>query len=199
MITSAIVIGWGEMAKPAHRFIGFDKRTGEVVWFSGTRLLPYDTTYSGPTLTVLNEQKALVFGSGDGAIWSMQPRTGRPIWQYQFSRRGVNAPPLVAGETVFAGHSEENIVGTAMGSVVSINTSKTDGELGANLTADGANWQLEEVMAGRTQPLLIGDHLWVFDDRAKLQIFDAKTGDQIGRRIALGLSLIHISEPTRPY
>ena len=186
VITSAIVIGWGEMAKPAHRFIGFDKRTGEVVWFSGTRLLPYDTTYSGPTLTVLNQQKSLVFGSGDGAIWSMQPRTGRPIWQYQFSRRGVNAPPLVAGKTVFAGHSEENIVGTAMGSVVSINTSKTDGELGANLTADGANWQLEEVMAGRTQPLLIGDQLWVFDDRAKLQIFDTKTGDQIGRRIALG-------------
>ena len=40
VIVSAIVIGWGDMAKPAHRFIGFDKRTGEVVWYNGTSLLP---------------------------------------------------------------------------------------------------------------------------------------------------------------
>ncbi|MFP6648604.1 MAG: PQQ-binding-like beta-propeller repeat protein, partial [Pirellulaceae bacterium] len=32
VIISAIVIGWGEMAKPAHRFVAFDKMTGEVVW-----------------------------------------------------------------------------------------------------------------------------------------------------------------------
>ena len=40
VIVSAIVIGWGDMAKPAHRFIGFDKASGEVVWFNGTRPLP---------------------------------------------------------------------------------------------------------------------------------------------------------------
>ena len=76
VIISSIVIGWGDMAKPAHRFVGFDKKTGEVVWFAGTRLLPYDTTYSAPTVTVLNGQKALVFGSGDGQVWALQPRTG---------------------------------------------------------------------------------------------------------------------------
>ena len=81
VIVSGVIIGWGDMAKPAHRMIAFDKRTGEVVWFSGTRELPEDTTYSSPTLTVLNQQHALVFGSGDGAIWAFQPRTGRPIWE----------------------------------------------------------------------------------------------------------------------
>jgi len=50
VIISAIVIGWGKMAKPAHRFIGFDKRNGQPVWFEGTRPLPYDTTYS-PAIT----------------------------------------------------------------------------------------------------------------------------------------------------
>ncbi|HCP84769.1 MAG TPA: hypothetical protein DIT88_10245, partial [Planctomycetaceae bacterium] len=66
VIISSIVIGYAEMAKPAHRFVAFNKTTGDVVWFKGTRPLPYDTTYSGPTVTVLNGQKALVFGSGDG-------------------------------------------------------------------------------------------------------------------------------------
>ncbi|HEY6565820.1 MAG TPA: PQQ-binding-like beta-propeller repeat protein, partial [Pirellulaceae bacterium] len=46
VIVSGVVIGWGDMAKPAHRFLAFDKRTGEVVWFQSTRLLPEDTTYS---------------------------------------------------------------------------------------------------------------------------------------------------------
>jgi outer membrane protein assembly factor BamB len=56
VIISAIVIGWGDMAKPAHRFLAFDKLTGDVVWFRGTTPLPYDTTYSSPTITVLQGQ-----------------------------------------------------------------------------------------------------------------------------------------------
>ena len=148
VITSAVVIGWGDMAKPAHRFIAFNKRTGEVVWFNGTRLLPYDTTYSGPTLTVLNDQKSLVVGSGDGAVWSIQPRTGRPIWQFRMSRRGLNAPPLVAGHRVFASHSEENIIGTSMGAVASIDTRKVEDRLAEDLTDGGALWFIEETMAG---------------------------------------------------
>ena len=114
VIISSIVIGWGEMAKPAHRFIAFDKASGEVIWFKGTRPLPYDTTYSTPTVTALAGQKSLVFGSGDGAVWAIQPRTGNHIWQYKFSRRGLNVSPLVVGDKVFSGHSEENVVGTSM-------------------------------------------------------------------------------------
>lgn len=184
VICSAVVIGWGDMAKPAHRFIAFDKHTGEVVWFNGTRDLPYDTTYSGPTVAVINGQRQLIVGSGDGAIWGLQPLTGKHIWQYKISRRGVNAAPLVDGSTVYAGHSEENIVGTAMGALAAIDVSGT-----GDLTESGKKWQLPEVMAGRTQPLLIDDRLWIFDDRAKLFIYDAATGESVGRRIGLGTQM----------
>ena len=129
VIVSAVVIGWGEMAKPTHRFIGFDKATGDVVWFNGTRVLPYDTTYCAPTLAVIAGQKTLVFGSGDGAIWGLQPRTGNHIWQYPISRRGVNAPPLVDGNIVYAGHSEENIVGTKMGAFACWMSRRQQGKL----------------------------------------------------------------------
>lgn len=181
VIVSAIVIGWGDMAKPAHRFIAFDKLTGEVVWFNGTRLLPYDTTYSAPTLTVLGGQKALVFGSGDGAVWAIQPRTGEHIWQLRLSRRGLNLPPLVAGNRVFMGNGEENISDTTMGAVVAIDALKT-----GDITETGQQWRVDELMVSRSAPLLIDDRLWVFDDRAKLHILDANTGERIGRRIALG-------------
>lgn len=181
VIVSAVVIGWGEMAKPAHRFLAFDKRTGEVVWFKGTRLLPYDTTYSAPALAVLGGRQSLVFGSGDGQIWSLQPRTGLANWHYEFSRRGINTPPVVDDQMVYASHSEENNIGTTMGGLVAL-----DGSLSGDISKNGAKWRVFELMAGRSAPLVIGDRLYVIDDRAKLHVLDKKTGEEVVRRKALG-------------
>ncbi|MCB9922048.1 MAG: PQQ-binding-like beta-propeller repeat protein [Planctomycetaceae bacterium] len=182
VIISAVIIGWGDMAKPAHRFIGFDKKTGEVVWYNGTNLLPDDTTYSSPALAVLNGQKAMIFGSGDGQVWAFQPRTGQPIWHYDFSLRGLNVAPVILGETVYMGHSEENVGGsTAMGAVAAIN-----GASQGDVSKSGELWKVEELMVGKSSPLVIGDQLFCFDDRAKLHVLDAKTGEPIGRPIAIG-------------
>lgn len=182
VIISAVMINWGEAARPTHRFIGFNKLTGDVVWFGGTRPLPEDTTYSMPTLCVLKGQKALVFGSGDGWVYAIQPRTGKQIWEFHLSRRGINTGPLVVGDQVFAGHSEENVVGSAMGAVALL-----DGSLQGNITKSGEVWRNEEqVMVGRASPLLIEDRLYCLDDAAKLVVLDAKSGDPIGKRITLG-------------
>ncbi len=174
VIISAVVIGWGEMAVPAHRFISFDKRTGQVVWFNGTHLSPYDTTYSTPALTVLNGQDAMVFGSGDGAVWAFQPRTGVPIWEFAFSRRGLNVSPLVVNDVVYTGHSEENTDGRTMGSLVAI-----DGDSKGNITTQGLIWQLKEVMVGKSSPFIVNNRLYAIDDKAGLWIFDPKTGKQL--------------------
>ena len=63
VIASAVVTGWGDTARPAHRFLGLDKATGTVRWMNGTKELPEDTTYSTPSLANLGGQAALVFGS----------------------------------------------------------------------------------------------------------------------------------------
>ncbi len=181
VIISSIVIGWGEMAKPAHRFISFDKGTGEVIWFNGTRPLPYDTTYSTPTVTALAGQKSIVFGSGDGAVWAIQPRTGSHIWQYKFSRRGLNVSPLVIGDKVLSGHSEENVVGTSMGAVALI-----DGSGAGDVTKSHELWKYEEVMMGKSSPIAVGNRVYCFDDRAKVYVYDLESGEQIGRKLALG-------------
>jgi len=167
VIVSAVVIGWGENAKPGHWFISLDKSSGEVIWYNGTRPLPYDTTYSAPTIAMLGGQLSMVFGSGDGALWSFQPRTGVPIWQYKYSRRGLDLAPLVAGNRVFMGHREENITGTNMGGVVAVD--EKGGEL----------WKVEQINARRSAPLMIGDRLFVIDDTGRLHIFDSATGDEL--------------------
>ncbi len=180
VIVSAVVIGWGDMAKPAHRFLAFNKKTGEVVWFDGTRLLPYDTSYSTPTVTVLGGQRALVFGSGDGAVWAMQPRTGKGIWKYQFSRRGLNVSPLVMGDRVFSSHSEESMGGTSMGALVAINAlakgkPTRTGEM--DITEAGRLWQVKERMAGKSSPLPVDGRIIFVDDRATLLVVNPETGE----------------------
>ncbi len=183
VIASGVIIGWGDsaewgsLAKPAHRFLGMDKKTGEVRWLNGTGISPYDTTYSTPTLAMLDGQATMVFGSGDGALWAMQPRTGKRLWSFPFSDRGLNVSPLVIGDTVYSSHSEENKIGNAMGGLVALKTAGQ--EAGKDI------WRKFEVMAGKSSPIPVGDKLWVVDDRAKLFIFDPQTGERLTRK-ALG-------------
>jgi outer membrane protein assembly factor BamB len=186
VLISAVVVGWGDepkwggLARPAHRFMCFDKATGELRWLNGTGISPFDTTYSTPTVMPIGGQQALVFSSGDGEVWAMQPRTGKHIWHYPFSRAGINVSPLVGPDgRVYASHSEENMFGNSMGAVVALDGTKSGDLSGTEI------WQHLQVMAGKSSPVLHDGRLYVVDDRAKLFIYDAKTGDFIARK-ALG-------------
>lgn len=186
VIVSAVVIGWGDMAKPAHRFMAFNKNTGEMVWFNGTRLLPEDTTYSAPVIATFNGQKALVFGSGDGAYWALQPRTGKQIWNYNISMRGINASPTVDGDVVYIGHSEENIgdISSVMGNVAAIK-----GDMSGDVTGKALIWQQPEIMMGKSSLLKVNDYIYAFNDAGKVYGFDAKTGEPVGKRVAIGRAM----------
>ncbi|MEM1304500.1 MAG: PQQ-binding-like beta-propeller repeat protein, partial [Planctomycetota bacterium] len=193
VITSAVVIGWGDtpkwglLAKPAHRFMAFEKSTGELRWLSSTRLIPYDTTYSTPTLTNLNGQDLLIFGSGDGAVWGMQAGTGKTVWKAQLSRRGLNVSPIVAPDgRVFTGHSEENTVGNTMGAFVGLDGKTLASDAGpAAIADDQLLWKNYQVMAGKSSPLFLDGKVYATTDSAKMLVFDAETGEQLERK-ALG-------------
>jgi len=174
VIISAIVIGWGEMAKPAHRFIGFDKRNGQPVWFEGTRLLPFDTTYSAPVITVLNGEPQMIVASGDGAVHGFQPQTGRKLWKYQVSpKRGVNTTPLVVGNKVFCGHSEENVNDTTMGALFAVDATKR-----GVLTEEngGELWRHNQWYVGKSSPLHVNGYIYAAENGGTLRIVEAKTG-----------------------
>ena len=115
VIISAVTTSWGEQARPVHRFMAFNKATGELTWMNGTRPLPDDTTYSTPFLAVVDGQPLMVFGSGDGSVWAFQPRTGQAGLVVPLSLRGLNVSPIVDGNTVYMGQSEENREDSTMG------------------------------------------------------------------------------------
>jgi outer membrane protein assembly factor BamB len=185
VLISAILVGWGDtpeygrFAVPAHRFMAFDKATGELRWLAGTTLGPPDTNYSTPTVKVVGGEAQLIFGGADGHVWGFQPRTGKPLWNLPLSRRSINSSPLVVGTTVYAGHSEENLVGSTQGAVVAL-----DATMRGDLTGK-EKWLKYTLMAGKSSPVMVEDKLWIVTDGAKLQILDPNTGEQVGRK-ALG-------------
>ena len=176
VIASAVVTGWGDTARPAHRFLGLDAKTGEVRWMNGTKELPEDTTYSTPSLANVGGQAALIFGSSDGSVWNLQPRTGKAVWNFKLSRRGLNVAPLVDGETVYISQAEENLDNTTMGSATAF---KATGS--GDITATNAIWQRKGVMDGRAMPVVLGERVYFVDDGAKVYVFDKATGEPVGK------------------
>lgn len=181
VIISAVVIGWGEMAKPAHRFICFDKDNGAPIWFEGTRLLPDDTTYSAPVLAVIDGELQMIFSSGDGAVHGFQPRTGKKLWTYNVSGRGINLSPLVVGNRVYGGHAEENLDSTEMGAAFCLDPTKR-----GDITESGEIWRKTDYMLGRSSPVMIDGRLYFADDRAKLHCLNPDTGEALGSPVRLG-------------
>jgi outer membrane protein assembly factor BamB len=180
VIASAVVTGWGDTARPAHRFLGLDKATGAVHWMNGTKELPEDTTYSTPSLATLGGQAALVFGSSDGSVWNVQPRTGKAVWNFKLSRRGLNVSPLVDGDDVFISQAEENLDNTSMGSITRFKGVGT-----GDITATHAVWQRKGVMDGRSMPVVLGDRVYFVDDGAKVYAFDKASGEPVGKPVKL--------------
>lgn len=175
-IVSGVVIGWGEMARPAYRIIAFDKRNGQAVWFQSTRPLPEDTTYSAPAISVINGQAQLVVGSGDGSVYGFQPRTGKQLWNYDVSLRGINTGITFAGNKVLCGHADENLDDTAMGALFAIDASKS-----GNITKTGEVWRVKEEYIGKTGPLVIGDRVYSVDDGGIFFVNNLKDGSLVGK------------------
>ncbi len=112
---------WGSQAKPLHRTFAFDKRTGESIWISTPGTFQMDkNTQSTPSIAVINGQRLVIHGNGDGSIYALQARTGEKVWGFGLSKRGINTSVLVEGDTVYSAHSEENLDEGTMGRVVAI-------------------------------------------------------------------------------
>lgn len=179
VIVSGVHTGWGETAMPAHRFIAMDKRTGEAVWTFGTRPRPEDTTYSTPVFAVLNGQEAMVFGAADGAVYAIQPRTGKMIWKHQASSRGISTTPLVdENGIVYCGHSEQNATDrTILGALFAF-----DGNATGEITEEQLLWKIPAFAAGRSAPIKVDDRLYAVDNAGLMLILDAASGKELAKQ-----------------
>lgn len=177
LIVSGVMTGWDEYSIPAHRFIAYDKTSGEAVWIQSTQLRPKDTTYSTPFVTVIDGQAAIVFGAGDGVVYALQPRTGKVIWTFDASNRGMNVSPILVDGIVYGGHAEQMFSNPAtLGAVFAFKASGS-----GNITKTNLLWELPGRAIGRSAPLYLDGRVYFIEDGGGLFVVDAKTGKEVAK------------------
>lgn len=178
VILSIIGALWGDYGgPPRHRYFAFDKQTGEVRWIATPGGNVFDmNTQSVPIVTVIDGQRLLIDGNADGHIYALQARTGKKVWEYNLSKRGINVSPIVDGTTVYAAHSEENIDQGTMGRVVAIDATGT-----GDITATHEKWRVNDLAVGFASPTLSGNTLYLIDNSANLLALDTERGNVLWR------------------
>ncbi len=135
--------------------------------------VPLDfNTQSTPAIATIGTQRLLIQGNADGSICAIQALTGKPVWRFRLSKRGLNTSVVVDGETVYASHSEENLAGGPMGAVVAIDAGGS-----GDVTETHERWRTT-LAAGFSSPLLKDGKLLVVDNSANLHCLDASTGSE---------------------
>ena len=163
---------WGNLAVPRHRYAAFDKRSGDLVWIATPGGAAADlNTYSTPVIGDINGRKALVNGDGDGSVYALDANTGRKLWGFGLSHRGLNSSVVLSNNRVYAAHSEENLDDNTMGRMVAIDATGS-----GDITKTHEIWRHDESPAGFSAPSLFNGRLYVIDNSANLQILDADTG-----------------------
>jgi outer membrane protein assembly factor BamB len=174
VIISGVTFMWGQHGRGAHRFMAFDKKTGETMWISAPGGRPYDTTYAPPIIANVNGTRLLIQGASDGVVHALKPQTGEPVWKIEISKRGLNTGVVVHGSTAILTHSEENLDSSEMGMMLAVDAA-SKGEI----KKDQAKWSSYGWQGGFSSPVLDGDRLYQVDNGANLAAFDVNTGKQL--------------------
>jgi outer membrane protein assembly factor BamB len=176
LIVGVVGAGWGDIGPPRQRYMAFDKRTGTVRWVSTPAQGPFDdaNNQASPTVAVIGGRRLVIAGGADGWVYAIESRTGAPVWRFQVSVKGLNSPPVVDGDVVYAAHSEENVDGGPMGRVVAI-----DGKGTGDITKTGEIWRADGLAVGFAAPTVAAGRVYVVDNAANLHALDQKTGRKL--------------------
>ncbi len=174
VIVSGVTFAWGEHGRGAHRFMAFDKKTGETIWVSAPGGRPYDTTYAAPIIANINGTRLLIQGASDGVVHAIKPQTGEPVWKYEISKRGLNTGAAIYGTTAILTHSEENLESSEMGMMVAVDASAK----GA-IKKEQIKWTTYGWQGGFSSPVIDGERLYQIDNSANIAAFDVNTGKQL--------------------
>src|SRR5882672_3265134 len=177
VIVSGVTFAWGQHARGAHRFMAFDKKTGETIWVSAPGGRPYDTTYAPPIIANVNGTRLLIQGASDGVVHAIKAQTGEPVWKYEISKRGINTGVVVHGTDAILTHSEENLDSNEMGMMVAV-----DATAKGEIKKDQVKWKTYGWQGGFSSPVIDGDRLYQIDNSANVGAFDLNTGKQLWQK-----------------
>jgi outer membrane protein assembly factor BamB len=195
VVFRGITANWGPSGPPGDRFYGFEKRTGELAWWSAPDIKPVDSSNSSPTFTNLDERRVFIAGTGSGSIVCSNARTGEPIWRTTISTGGVNASVLLYGDDkVIAVHGKENIDSTSKCRMVCyrIPSKYPTGDKPVILGEADEVWRNDEHVSFSSSPTLHDGRIYTTIATGSLLCVDADTGKTLWS-LKLGPDQLHAS------
>ena len=175
VIVSAAISSWGAQGNRAHRFLGLDKRTGDIVWVATPGGRPYDTAYALPTITTINGLRLLIAGTGDGAVHAMKPQTGEKVWSFVAAKRAINTGVVVKGASVIVSHGDENLDTSELGMIAAIDGSQT-GDIKTT------KWAMKGDQFGFSSPVVDGTRIYQVENGSRLKAYDLESGRELWRQ-----------------
>ena len=171
----------------APSFVALDAKTGKLVWESaepGARII--HGNWSNASYGVVKGKPQVVFGGGDGWIYSFEPKTGKLNWKFNANpkdavyrlggsgtKNDVIATPVVYDDKVYIGVGQDPEHGEGVGNLWVI-----DASLEGDVTDKGVIWHRGGDEFHRTiSTVAIHDGiLYTADLSGFLYALDAKTG-----------------------
>ena len=187
VIASGITSNWGAHGPAMHRFYGFDKKTGDLIWASQPGVRPRDSSYSTPVLGFYKNMRVFWCGGGDGSVYCVNARTGDPVWRRQICEGGINASLLAFKDLIIAVHGNSNMNSSITGSMVAIRPGDfqappqdpTKAPVTPELPATSEVWRNDDMLSFASTPALGDNKVFLVDDVANLHCLDADTGKSL--------------------
>ena len=170
VFVAEVSFGWGDHAGAQDRIFAFNKNTGELNWSAGTGGIPVDAPQNTPVVAVVNGQRLVIFASGDGSIDAFQARTGKPVWRYRASKRGINTSVVVDGTHLYCSHGLENFDTSTLGRVFCLDLTKIENGAPKEI------WKITGDEAAFPTSCVTDKWVYVVDDKARLYQIDKMTG-----------------------
>ncbi|MCF7790047.1 MAG: PQQ-binding-like beta-propeller repeat protein [Prosthecobacter sp.] len=186
VMTHFIYSNWGADGPAADRMYAFDKKTGELVWWSRPGVVPpVDSSFATPVVETRDGRRVMYYSTGCGHIVCVNARNGNAHWKMPISKNGVNASVVLHKGTLITIHGDENLDTSEKGRMVCIKLPETlsdpTGPESLTLEPGVEVWRLP-LSATSSSPVLVGDVVYQLDDGATLYAINANTGAEMWKK-----------------
>ncbi|HCN31265.1 MAG TPA: hypothetical protein DIT64_21660 [Verrucomicrobiales bacterium] len=184
-----IFSNWGADGPAADRIYAFDKKSGELVWWSLPGVSPpVDSSFSTPVLETRDGKRVAYYTTGCGHIVCVNVRNGKPYWKFPFCKNGVNPSVVLhGGDKLIAIHNDENVDSSEKGRMTAI---KLPSKLTApvppatesiTLEPDAELWRFP-IGATSSSPVVVGDTIYQLSDGGEIFAINVNTGVLIWKK-----------------
>lgn len=180
-----IFSNWGADGPAADRIYGFDKKTGELVWWTLPGVSPpVDSSFSTPVLETRDGKRVAYFTTGCGHIVCVNTRNGKAYWKMPICKNGVNPSVVLHKGNLIAIHGDENVDSSEKGRMVCIKLPEKltapvpPATEAATLEPSVEVWR-NPIGATSSSPVLVGNTIYQLTDGAELYAIDALTGNNL--------------------